>query len=79
MKFILSLLILAAVTFYSQAKTREEMKARWQALAAECQKTSEASDDDLEKIITHVKPETHEGKCMIACIFETMGVVSSSL
>ncbi|CAG9811310.1 unnamed protein product [Chironomus riparius] len=75
MKILLSILIVAAVTLSSQAKTREEMKAKWQALAAECQKSSGASDDDLEKIITHVKPETHEGKCMIACIFETMGVV----
>lgn len=77
MKILLSILIVAAVTLHSQAKTREEMKAKWQTLAAECQKSSGASDDDLEKIITHVKPETHEGKCMIACIFETMGVVSS--
>lgn len=55
------------------------MKAKWLELATECQKTSGASDDELEKIIMHAKPETHDGKCMIACILETIGVVSRLL
>lgn len=76
MKLIFSILIVAVAVLFSQAKTREEMKAKWIELATECQKTSGASDTELEKIIMHTKPETHEGKCMIACIFETIGVVS---
>ncbi|XP_070508795.1 general odorant-binding protein 19d-like [Chironomus tepperi] len=75
MKLLLSLILIATVVLHSQAKTREEMKAKWHELAKECQKTTGASDDELEKILSHAKPETHEGKCMISCAFETMGVV----
>lgn len=76
MRFLFLALLVAAIIFCVQGKTREEMKARWKALADECQKSSGASDDELEKVMTHAKPETHDGKCMIACMLETMGVVS---
>lgn len=42
-----------------------------------CKEKEGAADDDLKEMIAHQVPTTPKGKCFGACIFETIGIVSS--
>lgn len=42
----------------------------------ECGKKEGASDAEVQSMMAHNPPTTHEGKCVGACVTEATGVVS---
>lgn len=42
----------------------------------ECQQSENASDDDLASVINGTLPETRAEKCLMACLWESYGIVS---
>lgn len=59
-----------------QAMSADEKKALKEKLGADCQAKEGASDDEMARLHKHEMPATKEGKCVIACVFETIGIVS---
>lgn len=57
--------------------SKEEQNAIAAQLAAGCKDTEGASDDDVAAMMAREHPTTKPGKCLIACIMETIGVVST--
>lgn len=41
-----------------------------------CQEKEGASDADLKELIDHALPSTKPGKCLRACMMESIGLVS---
>lgn len=54
----------------------EERNAFAAQLAAGCKEKEGASDDDIAAVMARDQPTTTTGKCLVACIMETIGVVS---
>jgi hypothetical protein len=53
----------------------EQQKALLRGIALECKVNEDASDEDLSRLVSKKPPETKEGKCLMACILEQMGVI----
>lgn len=53
----------------------EQQKAMLRGIALECKVNEDASDEDLSRLVSKKPPETKEGKCLMACILEQMGVM----
>lgn len=45
-------------------------------LGAECKAKEGASDADMAALAKHEDPPSKEGKCVVACVLETIGVVN---
>lgn len=56
-----------------------EQKEMIKQKAIECVKKEGASDADLQTMMSHNPPTTHEGKCVAACMAEASGAVSDLL
>lgn len=56
--------------------TQEEKNAVEAQLMAECKTKEGAADADVQSLTAREHPSTHSGKCLSACIMETIGVVS---
>lgn len=56
--------------------TKEEGMEMAKALLNECKNLEGGTDADVELLIQMTYPTTHEGKCMVACTHEKMGLVS---
>ena len=41
-----------------------------------CKATTGASDEDMQKFMTHVSPENQVQKCLLMCTMSGLGVVS---
>lgn len=48
------------------------------AIGAKCKEESGTSEDDVKKILHGEASTSTESKCMMACIFKEMGIVSLS-
>lgn len=48
-------------------------------LATECAKKEGASKSDIDGLAAHKPASTKEGKCLGACIFESVGMVGLKL
>lgn len=57
--------------------TSDERKAFETKLAADCKAKESASDDDVKSLIEREIPTTTSGKCLHACIHETLGLVKN--
>lgn len=57
--------------------TKEQMKEGLTKLANDCSAKEGGSAADVDEVIAHKLPTTEPGKCIHACIGETVGVVSS--
>lgn len=53
---------------------KDAMKAE---LGATCQANEGASGADMKALSNHEEPPNKAGKCVIACILETLGVVNT--
>nr|AQY18966.1 odorant-binding protein [Galeruca daurica] len=42
--------------------------------AGQCMAETKATDDDMAKLMAHEEPATHEGKCMISCMYKKFGI-----
>lgn len=50
--------------------TEEKIKT-----AAECKDQEKATDEDVQAFISHKLQQSRSGKCLLACIYEKMGIV----
>lgn len=58
--------------------TKEEGMEMAKALLNECKKQEGGSDADIELLLNMSFPNTREGKCMLSCTHEKMGIVSKN-
>ncbi|KAG5667142.1 hypothetical protein PVAND_015139 [Polypedilum vanderplanki] len=75
MKFLSAVLILIVSAAMVKSIDLEEKKKMMMAAVASCKSSTGASDDDVTKLMMHKDPGTKEGKCMINCFFESMGMI----
>lgn len=73
---LLSIFAIALLVAQAKSLTLAEHKSMLIGIAQECKATENASDDDMGRMVSKKAPETPEGKCLVACIMEEMGVVS---
>lgn len=45
-------------------------------MSAECKEQEKATDADVDTMVNENYPDTKEGKCLVACMQETFGIVS---
>lgn len=74
----MKLLVLIICINFLQVFSREKEKEREMALRllTECKAKEGASDSEYDNLILEKLPETKEGSCMLACAYETVGLVS---
>lgn len=53
----------------------KQTKEKISGLLVECQKSSHASDADVQLIKDKKMPSTHEGLCMMECVFEAAKIM----
>lgn len=53
----------------------EDKKAMKEKLTAECTGKEGATETDIEPMRTHDVPTTPAGKCFLACVLESLGLV----
>ncbi|XP_031634711.1 general odorant-binding protein 19d-like [Contarinia nasturtii] len=46
-----------------------------QKLIDECKGPSHANEDEIKSLQNHEVPQTHNGKCLLACIQEKLGIL----
>ncbi|KAG5667143.1 hypothetical protein PVAND_015140 [Polypedilum vanderplanki] len=75
MKFLSAVLILIVSAAMVKSIDPEEKKKMMMAAVTSCKASTGARDDDISKFMMHKDPETKEGRCLINCFFETMGII----
>ncbi|XP_017052251.1 general odorant-binding protein 19d [Drosophila ficusphila] len=76
---VVVLLVLVCHLGASIAKPHEEMSKDHAAqLANECKAETGATDEDVEKMLKHEEPETHEAKCLQSCVMKKFQIVDES-
>lgn len=74
--FVVVLLVASLAIFcYSEELSKEENLKKYEALAKTCQENEKASDADVKEALDHELPSTDAGKCLRACVMESVGVV----
>lgn len=69
MKFV-AFLIIALFTVCVRSQDAVIMK-----IIQDCKASSGATDEDVGKLMLHQPPSNDQQKCLVACIFETEGMV----
>lgn len=72
--FLFCLVVCSQVLAISKEKSREFLKQ----ILLDCKEQEGGSDKDLEDLLLEKISFTRESNCMIACSFETIGIVSSN-
>lgn len=54
---------------------QKELKAKLKTMITDCQKTTHASEADLSALRERRMPSSHEGQCLIECIFSTTKIM----
>lgn len=62
------------LNFY-QGLTPEEKTELENKLLGDCKDKEKASDDDVKTLMDRALPTTPTGKCLLACVHETIGLV----
>lgn len=73
MKFFFT--VLAVLSVACAVKSEDANAALLRSLAKPCQISENATDDDLENLISMQPPTTREGKCLAACMGKQFGLV----
>lgn len=60
----------------SAAMTSDVMMKKFMERATECKAKEGVSDDDFNNLIAKNPPNSHEAKCLMACLAEQDAVVS---
>lgn len=55
----------------------KEARDMFRNMSQECKEQEKATDEDVETMIDEKYPDSKEGKCLIACMQEQFGIVSS--
>jgi len=76
MKPIIFLFIVScSISVYAKALNRDEAIAMAKQMIEECKVQEGATDEDAQKLMNRKFPESHEGKCILACMNEKSGTV----
>lgn len=59
------------------AKMDPKLKDRLTAMIADCQKTAHASETDMAAIREKRMPTSHEGQCLVECVFSATKIMSN--
>ncbi|KAL7036226.1 hypothetical protein ACKWTF_008751 [Chironomus riparius] len=71
---LLAVIFLASVS----AMTVQEQRQMMIGVATDCKSKTGANDNDLSLLILKKPMTTHEGKCLMFCIMEGMGVMDAA-
>jgi len=70
--------VLFSFVLFAEAMDKDEIMKMAEMMINECKVKEGATDDDAKQLMTEQLPDTHEGRCILACINEKMGIVSCS-
>ncbi|XP_030381551.1 general odorant-binding protein 19d [Scaptodrosophila lebanonensis] len=73
----LSLILLLGVSAICSVQC-ELTKEHAAEAAHECQAETGASDDDVSQLMKHEMAESHEAKCLRACVMKKIGIMDDS-
>lgn len=78
MNFAIKILLLLEIIFIVQTSsmTPEEEHEVIHGVMESCRDKESGSESDMKVLEKMGVPDTKEGKCILACIFETVGIVS---
>lgn len=79
MKTLTVAIIFCSAFLYVSALRRENQKEMTRALLVECKTTEGGTDEDFVNLTNGEEPPTAAGVCMIACAYETVGLVSTKM
>lgn len=84
MKFVVKAFLLMVLTFFifivqTNSISKEDEHEFIHGLLGSCKNRENGSEDDMKILENMQVPETREGKCMMACVLETIGIVSNTL
>nr|UYB94405.1 odorant-binding protein 3 [Lytta caraganae] len=68
-------LLATIVPIFGKPLEEDEIKAIARQLIEQCKEKAGASDSDIEALKEKKLPETHEGLCMLECVFETSQIM----
>nr|APC94205.1 odorant-binding protein 14 [Pyrrhalta maculicollis] len=74
MKFVV---IIALFFVYANAidpKIVQEFVEQVTKFGEKCMEETKATTEDVAQLIAHQSPSTHEGKCMISCVYKAFGI-----
>lgn len=63
------------IKFQGEQLSKEGRRKQIELLAKKCQETEKATDFDVQETLDHELPSTDTGKCLRACIMESLGMV----
>lgn len=66
--------LFAAIQVQAISKEREREILR--QLLTDCKDKEGGSDSDFERMVHEQLPEAQEGRCMLSCVYEVIGIVS---
>lgn len=75
LKFLLAFGLIAFVKSQNYPLSFEEFVNE---TISDCTIKEGATESDIDIIFTDAWPETHEGKCLLECVFEEMGIVRNA-
>ncbi|KAH8396109.1 hypothetical protein KR222_003467 [Zaprionus bogoriensis] len=74
-----AILVLLATVAVARAAPHEEFNKEHAAeVAQECKTEAGASDEDLEQMMKYEPAETHEGKCLRACMMKKFEIMDDA-
>lgn len=59
-----------------EAISKEREREILRQLLTDCKDKEGGSDSDFERMVHEQLPEAQGGKCMLACVYEVIGIVS---
>jgi hypothetical protein len=78
MKFVIKIvfLIVSLCSCEGFAIKSEEEKELILSILSVCKEKEKGNQEDVDIIVSMKTPTSKEGKCMLACVLETAGIVS---
>lgn len=71
-------IILENIVFILSYQAAPPLENDVKQILDECKISEKASDDDVQKLVDHRAPQGLNAKCLLACLYEKTGVVSST-
>lgn len=84
MNLLIKILLLTELTFIifiaqTSSMSKEEEHEFIQGILGACRDKEHGSENDMRVLGNLQVPESREGKCMLACVLETVGIVSKKI
>lgn len=76
MKLFLLAIFFGSIFSINARMSHEKRREVLRKSMADCRAKENGSEDDLKRLLATQYPETHQGRCMIACSLEDFAIVS---